>query len=103
MEEARYLTDDRDLREERQRELIIYQGGNGDWYVSVDTVGSMGMNAVRLCTSGGASSRVPGLTAAIAQAYRAIRGEPYESSDMQMARQALKWAQSIAERLTRHN
>ena len=68
---VRYLTDDRDLRD--RNELVIMQGDNGDWYVSVvpEGEGCIG-KGVRLCTSGGASSRCPGLTVAIAQAYRAI-------------------------------
>ena len=77
--QRRYLTDDRDLPEEKQRELIISQGGNGDWYVSVDLPGAGGIHGVRICTSGGAASRCPGLGQAIAQAYRAMGGEgsPY--------------------------
>ena len=68
---VRYLTDDRDIRD--RNELVIMQGDNGDWYVSVvpEGQGCIG-KGVRLCTSGGASSRCPGLTVAIAQAYRAI-------------------------------
>jgi hypothetical protein len=72
IDEVRYLTDDRDER--RRNELVIQFGGNGDWYVSVvpEGEGAMG-RAVRLCTSGGASSAAPGLTNAIADAFRAIR------------------------------
>lgn len=67
----RYLTDDRD--EKHRNELIIFQGGNGDWYVGVGEEGTWPMrNFVRLCTSGGASSACPGLTRAIAAAYRAM-------------------------------
>ena len=75
MESVRYLTDDRD--EKRRNELVIQQGGNGDWYVSVvpEGTGTIG-RGVRLCTSGGASISCPGLTVAISQAYRAIeKGE----------------------------
>jgi hypothetical protein len=70
-DEVRYLTDDRD--EKRRNELVIQIGGNGDWYVSVvpEGQGAMG-KAVRICTSGGAASRCPGLPAAIAQAFIAI-------------------------------
>src|SRR3989344_1085908 len=68
---VRYLTDDRDAR--RRNELVIWVGGNGDWYVAVvpEGEGTIG-RAVRICTSGGASSKVPGLTVAIANAFRAL-------------------------------
>jgi len=69
--EARYLTDDRDFKD--RNELVITLGGNGDWYVSVvpEGQGAIG-RGVRICTSGGASSRVPGLAPAIANAFRAL-------------------------------
>ena len=69
--EARYLTDDRDLKE--RNELVILSGGNGDWYVGVvpEGEGYIG-RMVRICTSGGASVAAPGLGVAIANAYRAI-------------------------------
>lgn len=35
MDKAVYLTDDRDLPVEDQRALVIFPGGNGDWYVQV--------------------------------------------------------------------
>lgn len=69
-DEARYLTDDRDQPD--RHELKIMQGGNGDWYVSVLPEGDRLGPSVRLCTSGGASFAAPGLTVAIAQAYRAM-------------------------------
>lgn len=75
--ERRYVTDDRD--EMDRNELVIFQGGNGDWYVGVVEEGTAGLAGsgrwVRLCTSGGASSAKPGLTAAIAAAYRALGGQ----------------------------
>lgn len=69
--EARYLTDDRDLPD--RNELVIMTGGNGDWYVAVvpEGEGTIG-RAVRISTSGGASSAAPGLTKAISDAFRAI-------------------------------
>lgn len=69
--EVRYLTDDRDER--RRNEPVISYGGNGDWYVAVvpEGEGTIG-RAVRICTSGGASSAAPGLGVAIAHAFRAI-------------------------------
>jgi hypothetical protein len=78
-EPVHYLTDDRDSRE--RHELVIMQAGNGDWYVSVLPEKHRIGPTVRLCTSGGASSRVPGLVAAIASAYRALRGEPKQRSE----------------------
>jgi len=86
-EMVRYLTDDRD--ESHRNELVIMQGGNGDWYVAVvpEGEGTIG-RAVRLCTSGGASSRCPGLTGAIANAFRAIaQSQPQPDAGEQERRQ----------------
>lgn len=70
--EVRYLTDDRD-HEGRLNELVITLGGNGDYYVGVVPQGQGCIGrAVRVCTSGGASSRVPGLGQGIAAAFRAL-------------------------------
>ena len=71
-ENAVYLTDDRDLPDEDQRTLVIFPGGNGDWYVQVAPKNGRTFEGVRLCTSGGASTQCPGLTTAIAMAYRAM-------------------------------
>jgi hypothetical protein len=85
---VRYTTDDRD-REERL-DLVIQQGGNGDWYVSVVPEGHAAIRGVRLSTSGGASFAVPGLTGAIADAYRAMRGEsPREPTLLRLAQTTL--------------
>ena len=70
-DEVRYLTDDRDVP--NRHELVIMFGGNGDWYVSVVPEGEKASRGVRICTSGGASFAAPGLTNAIANAFRAIR------------------------------
>ncbi len=71
IDEVRYLTDDRDY--EKRNELVIQIGGNGDWYVSVVPEGQgCAGRGVRICTSGGASSHVPGLCPAIADVFRAI-------------------------------
>lgn len=67
---ARYLTDDRDLDE--RHELVIFKGENGDWYVGIAREGRAPLDAVRLCTSGGAASAAPGLTVAISDAWAAI-------------------------------
>lgn len=78
---ARYTTDNRDLPEEDQRDLIISIGANGDWYVAIaPTGGETTAEVVRLCTSGGASFRCPGLTIAIAEAYRAITASTRSNS-----------------------
>jgi hypothetical protein len=70
--EVRYLTDDRDLS--RRCELIIGWGNNGDWYIATAPEKEMGIGrAVRICTSGGASSSVPGLPTLIAQMFRLLK------------------------------
>lgn len=71
-EEARYLTDDRDYPPHERYELVIFQGENGDWYVSVVQEGQKSWHAVRISTSGGASSAAPGLPLAIARVYEVI-------------------------------
>ena len=71
-EKAVYLTDDRDLSDEEQRTLVIFPGGNGDWYVQVAPKHGRTTEGVRLCTSGGASTQCPGLTTGVAMAYRAM-------------------------------
>lgn len=73
IEQAVFTTDDRDKPLEDQLSLRILHGGNGDWYVAVAPVGRAAVNGVRICTSGGASKTHPGLTAAIAEAYNAIK------------------------------
>lgn len=85
-----YLTDDRDKDPEEQHSLVILAGGNGDWYVGVGNQQGRAHDFVRLCTSGGASSHCPGLTVALAEAYRAMqaaqRGEQRDAptySDLQ--------------------
>lgn len=68
-----YLTDDRDVNSDRRRVVWIQRGGNGDWYVSVTGEHERPFYGARLCTSGGSASRVPGMTAGIADAYDAMR------------------------------
>ena len=67
-----YVTDDRDLPEDEQMKLVIRFGNNSDWHVSVIPKNERFGNSVRICTSGGASFRVPGLGVAVAEAFRAI-------------------------------
>ncbi len=73
--EAReYICDNRDSDD--LYKLSISMGGNGDWYVSVLPKDDRWSRAtVRLCTSGGAISAVPGLVQAVCDAYRALGGE----------------------------
>lgn len=67
-DEARYTTDDCDIDPD-VTELVIFPGGNGDWYVGTAPQGQNPRRAVRITTSG---TRVHGLAVAIAKAYRAI-------------------------------
>ena len=71
-ERVEYLTDDRDAAGRHRMKLIILYGRNGDWYVTTCPEGERGIYGVRLRTSGGASSRAPGLCPGIAEAFRAI-------------------------------
>jgi len=66
---ARYTTDDIDIDPEAH-ELVIFPGGNGDWYVQIAPQGERASNGVRITTSG---TRVDGLANAIADAYHAIK------------------------------
>lgn len=71
----RYTTDDCDLPEEEQHDLVILDatGSNGDWYVGVWPKGARyDRHMVRLRTSGGASTTAPGLTLGAARMYRAL-------------------------------
>jgi hypothetical protein len=92
---AVYLTDDRDLPLDELRTLVIFSGGNGDWYVQVANRHGRATEGVRLCTSGGASTHAPGLTSAIATAYRAIlaaqRGEPQPPSQLDLEEEVAAW------------
>ena len=83
-----YLTDDRDDPE--RHKLHISMGGNGDYYVGVVLEGQdWPTHAVRISTSGGASTQCPNLVKAVASAYRAMVGEDKDSRrllvGMQMA------------------
>ncbi|MBT2327005.1 hypothetical protein J7E62_32455 [Variovorax paradoxus] len=94
-ESAVYLTDDRDLPPDELRTLVIFQGGNGDWYVQVANRHGRATEGVRHCTSGGASTQAPGLTVAIASAYRAIRaaqrGAPQPPSQLDLEEEVAAW------------
>lgn len=68
--EVRYLTDDRDSR--HPLELVIGWGDNGDWYLYTAPPGEHSVSAVRLCTSGGISSRVPGVNPCISKIFNLL-------------------------------
>lgn len=54
--------------------MRIFQAGNGDWYLSTGPADEgYHEHAVRICTSGGAAFRFPGLTESIAEAYYSLR------------------------------
>lgn len=82
-EPRRYLTDDRDHEPEQRHELVIFPGGNGDWYLGVWPEGARGSpNTVRICTSGGASSTVPALPISCARMYRALGPKQEQPKDL---------------------
>ncbi len=74
--EARYLDDMRD-----GHELVILLDDQGDVYVSVLPEGHRIGPTVRLCASGGAAERAPGLLQAMREAHRAIRKERCDECD----------------------
>ena len=66
--DAKILSDDKDT------ELHIFSGGNGDWYVCVTPKGEGYIGrCVRIRTSGGISVTAPGVGIAAADMYRAIK------------------------------
>ena len=95
MDKAMYLTDDRDHPVESQRALVIFPGGNGDWYVQVAPAHGRTTEGVRICTSGGAATSCPGLGVAIADAYRAMKaagsGEPPPRSRYELEEEVAAW------------
>jgi len=83
-----YITDDRDYPKDEQKALVISMGGNGDWYVQVTGIDGRSMDGVRLCTSGGASTNAPGLTNAIAEAYRCIKAAENQENRLSNMRES---------------
>lgn len=71
-QEHRYLTDDRDTRE--RHELVIRHAPNGDFYIGSVPEGQPMTTGVRICTSGGASSRNPRLAKAVFEIFQALGG-----------------------------
>lgn len=76
MEEVKYLTDDRDYM--HQATICLYRGGNGDYYQQVEWKED-GLKrqspAIRVCTSGGASTQAPHFMRSVADQYHALSGE----------------------------
>lgn len=68
-----YRSDDRDLPGE-DNELVVFHGGNGDWYVSIRKHGERVGPAVRLSTSGHPPGR-EGCALAVYRLWRAMGGE----------------------------
>lgn len=67
-DDAKILSDDKD------NELHIFSGGNGDWYICVTPKGEgYAGRCVRIRTSGGISVTAPGVGIAAAKMYRAIK------------------------------
>lgn len=55
-----YLTDDADIAQGRPMELSLLQGGNGDWYLSVEPQGTrLPRHVVRITTSGSLRPMLP--------------------------------------------
>lgn len=66
----RYRSDDRD-QERNDNDLLVFMGGNGDWYVSIVKHGEKLGPAVRLTTSG-TPHNCQDVPAAMAALYRAL-------------------------------
>jgi hypothetical protein len=74
-----YQTDDRDHPIEEQRKLVIFNGGNGDWYIGTSNHKGYDRQTVRICTSGGASTNCPGLGIAMAAGVNGERRDEVPS------------------------
>lgn len=62
MERRSYVTDDLDLADGPPMELSLFQGNNGDWYLSVEPKGTrMPRHVVRITTSGSMRPCMPGV------------------------------------------
>jgi len=68
--ERTFLSDDADLD---PQELVVFQGGNNDWYISIRVPGEKLGPAVRLRTSGGASASNPGLPVAAFRLWQKMK------------------------------
>lgn len=58
-----------------KKKIKIFQGGNGDYYLSVCPCNHNGGDTIRIETSGGASTRNPRLLKAISLLYLAVAEE----------------------------
>lgn len=76
-EDRRYLSDDADI-DRHDYELVIHDARdrNGDWYISIVPKGHKIGPTVRIRTSGGEASRLPGFIAAIDAMYQALARDP---------------------------
>lgn len=87
-QEFSYLTDDRDSP--FKAEAKIFKGGNGDYYQMIESQGPRGQrqrsHAVRFATSGGASTRNPGLLRAVRDQYKAMQGQETSYDEMKAQR-----------------
>jgi hypothetical protein len=77
--ERHYLTDDRD--QNNRFELVVMHAPNGDYYIGSVPEGSVFTTGVRICTSGGASSKNPKLARAIYEVFQALGGWEQDLSD----------------------
>lgn len=89
--EHRYVTDDRD-REERP-ELIVAWGPNGDFYIGSNSEeGGYNTRLVRICNSGGCSTRNPKLRDAVRAVFMALGGWGAEQVTLSEPAEAVKAA-----------
>lgn len=73
MTPRRYRSDDRDL-ERGDNDLLVYPGGNGDWYVTIVEHGKRLGPTVRITTSGSPDGQ-EGVAAAVAFLFRTMGGD----------------------------
>lgn len=73
-DERRYRSDDRDL-EDCDNDLAIFQGENGDWYVSILPHGDRVTRACVRITTSGAPRGLQGVAAAVANLYQTLAGD----------------------------
>ncbi len=71
--EARYRSDDRDL-DGHDKDLLVFYGNNGDWYVSVVNHGEKIGPCVRVTTSG-VPRGFEGVASAVIRLHAAMRGD----------------------------
>jgi hypothetical protein len=71
--EARYHSDDRDLPGS-DNDLVVFFGGNGDWYVSIVKHGERIGPAARVTTSG-VPRGFEGVAPAVSRLHAALRGD----------------------------